>query len=341
MLPLPGPNAEVWDRLAARSRNVFATRAWAECWWEANGAPGRPLVLTDGPRPSVVVPLHVTGRPLRQVRLIGAGPADHLGPACAPADLGTAAELLRSELCLGDGSVDGSGRARTAGGTGWDVLLLQDVAAADGWHDRVGGIELRRVASPVVRLGAADWEAFLASRSKNFREQTRRKERRLRAAFDVVVREADAATLARDLDLLFALHRLRWGAGAPFAAAASTRFHRLFAAAALRAGWLRLSVLELDGRPAAALLGYRFGGVECFYQSGRDPAFEEHSVGSVLLTCAVRGAIEAGAEEYRLLRGDEAYKSHWADEDRPVHTVAVARGTVGRAGLRLAAARRF
>ena len=329
MLPLPGPPAAVWDRLAARSGNVFSTRAWAECWWQAYGAPGRPLVLTDGDDPSVVVPLHVTGRPVRQVRLMGAGPADQLGPACAPEDLGRAAELLRDALGLGGG----------ASGPGWDVLLLQDVAVSTGWQDRVGGTELRRVSSPVVLLGADGWDGFLATRSKNFREQTRRKERKLRGAYEVVAREATAETLQADLDELFRLHRLRWGVDAPFATGVQAQFHRLFAAAALAAGWLRLWTVELDGTPAAALLGYRFGGVECFYQSGRDPAFEESSVGSVLLTIALRAAVEGGATEYRLLRGDEAYKARWADEDRPVHTVAVPRGAVGGVAVRVARAR--
>lgn len=331
MLPLPGPPAEVWDRLAARSGNVFATRAWAECWWQAYGAPGQALVLTDGADPTVVVPLHVTGRPVRQVRLLGAGPADQLGPACAPQDLGTAAELLREAL--------GLGRPAPPHGPGWDVLLLHDVAAASGWQRRIGGSELRRVPSPVVLLGAAGWDGFLATRSKNFREQTRRRERKLRSAYEVVVRETAADTLQADVDGLFRLHRLRWGADAPFATGVQARFHRLFASAALAAGWLRLWTVELDGAPAAALLGYRFGGVECFYQSGRDPAYEESSVGSVLLTLALRAAVEDGAAEYRLLRGGEAYKARWADEDRPVHTVAVTRGPVGGVAVRLARAR--
>jgi CelD/BcsL family acetyltransferase involved in cellulose biosynthesis len=320
----------VWDRLAARSGNIFSTRAWAECWWQAYGAPGRPLVLTDGPDPSVVVPLHVTGRPVRQLRLLGAGPADQLGPACAPEDLGTALELVRRHTGLDGGKPD----------VGWDVLLLQDVAVGAGWQDGVGGTELRRVSSPVVLLGADDWDGFLATRSKNFREQTRRRERKLRAAYDVTVREATAETLAHDLDELFRLHRLRWGDDAPFATGMQARFTRLFAAAALSAGWLRLWVVELDGRPAAALLGYRFGEVECFYQSGRDPAFEDSSVGTVLLGHAIRAAVESGASEYRLLRGDEGYKSRWADEDRPVHTVGVAHGPLGRLAVRAALARR-
>jgi CelD/BcsL family acetyltransferase involved in cellulose biosynthesis len=331
MLPLPGPDDACWDRLALASDNVFATRAWAECWWEVHGGASTPLVLTDGPEPTVVVPLHVTGRPVRQVRLLGAGPADQLGPACAPEDLDTAGALLRSALGLD------TGRAVAE----WDVLLLQDVSVGAGWERRLGGREIRRVASPVLRLGGGgDWDAFLATRSKNFREQVRRRERRLERSFDVVLRHSTAQTLAADLDLLFELHRLRWGDGAPFASPRQQRFHRLFAAEALARGWLRLRVLELDGRPVAAVLGYRFGTAESFYQSGRDPALEEHSVGSVLLARAVRDAVQDGAQEYRLLRGAEPYKQRWADGDAPVHTLATPRGVVGHLALALSGRRR-
>ena len=50
-------------------------------------------------------------------------------------------------------------------------------------------------------------------------------------------------------------------------------FHREFAAQALRRGWLRLWFLEIDGKPVAALYGFRFAGAESAYQAGRDPAF--------------------------------------------------------------------
>lgn len=323
MVPLPGPPARVWDGLAEAAGNIFATRGWLEAWWEAHGGPGEPWVLTDGPDPRVVVPLHVSRRPLRQVRLLGAGLSDELGPACAPADLPLAAAVLRDAL-----------RTRR-----WDVLLLQDVVQ-EGWGRAAGGRVLRRVPGPVVRLGVPDWEEFLRGRSRNFREQLRRRERRLLlAAPDAVVRTADVGSLEADLETLFALHRARWGPAAPFSTGAAAETVRRHARTALAAGRLRLRVLDVRGRPAAALLGYRLGDVEVFHQSGRDPALDELSVGAVLLARAVRDAAETGAREYRLLRGAEAYKSRWADADRPVETVAAPRTPLGRLAVTVAARR--
>ncbi len=76
--------------------------------------------------------------------------------------------------------------------------------------------------------------------------------------------------LQDDLTVLFALHRARWGEGSPFLRFEA--FHREFAAVALERGWLRLWFLELDDRPAAAWYGFRFAGVESYYQAGRDPS---------------------------------------------------------------------
>ena len=83
-------------------------------------------------------------------------------------------------------------------------------------------------------------------------------------------------------------------------------------------------MLEVDGRPVAAFLGWRLGARFAFYQSGFDPEWAEHSVGSVLLGMTIRSAIEEGAHEFDMLLGTEPYKRRFADRSRPVETVVVA-----------------
>lgn len=324
---LPGPAAPEWDRLATEASSIFATRAWQECWWTHYGEGSTPLVLTDDERsPSVILALHVRGRLLKTIRLVGHGTADELGPICGPSRRVDALSLMRAALA------DRELR--------WDVFVAHDVPVTDGWDRALDGSVLRGVGSPVITFQTDVWDDFLRGKSKNFREQLRRRERKLGKQFEVRVRMATAATLASDLETLFTLHVRRWGKDAPFASDRERAFHEDFASVALERGWLRLSVLELDGRPAAALYGFRFAGVEYFHQSGRDPSLDAHSVGSVLLFHTVRAAIEDGMSEYRLLRGDESYKSHLADVDRPVHTLAVANTVPGRVAVALARRRR-
>ena len=82
------PSADVWNELAARGGNLFSTREWAECWVRHHLDEGdRVHVLVDDEQaPRVIVPVHVSGGLVRQVRLLGHGPADQLGPVCAPED---------------------------------------------------------------------------------------------------------------------------------------------------------------------------------------------------------------------------------------------------------------
>lgn len=325
-MTLPGPDTDTWDRLAAQSRNIFQTRDFATAWWDAKRPGGDVRVLTDRPEdPRCIIPVYRSGSVVPMVRQIGHGPADALGPLCAPEDRGLAAEVMLSEL----------GTELRRG-----VVVMHDAEIDDGWQERLGGELIRVSPGPAVRLGFADWDEFLRTRSKNFREQTRRKHRRLHRSFDVQIRTSTVETLEDDLATLRRLHQLRWGQGADFAVGEQADLVAAFSRRCLERDRLRLMTMELDGTPVASLLGLRFAGVHSFWQSGRDPEHEEHSVGSVLLMEAVRAAVEDGASEYRLLRGGEAYKRRLADLDRDTCTFAVAAGTAGRAMIGAARARR-
>ena len=182
------------------------------------------------------------------------------------------------------------------------------------------------------------WDDFLASKSSNFRQQARRRERKLAEQHELRFRLADdPARLDADLEVLFALHEERWTeAGSGALRERRAAFHRDFARVALERGWLRLWLLELDGRPAAAWYGLRFAGRELYYQAGRDPAFERQAVGFVLLVHTVREAMNDGMREYDFLRGGEGYKDRFTDDPTVVHTLAAGRGPLGRAAVALA-----
>src|SRR3954468_17104503 len=283
-----------WDALAAAPANVFATPEWCETW-RAELAPdvrAQLLVCRDGDgRARAVWPLYSERRgPARLLRLLGHGPADELGPACAPDDRPLAAAGLRAALAR-----------RLAGRR---LLIAERLAADIAWPALLGGGTPRREAVPVVPIGEQTWEEFLAAQSRNFREQAGRRRRRLERAHDVEFHlTRSRGELESDFADLLALHGARWSSGDSAAFTdGRDRFHRAFAARALERGWLRLWVLRVDGRAVAAWHGFRFGGVDAFYQSGRDPEWERQSVGFILLAHTVRAAFDDGMTEYRFLR---------------------------------------
>jgi CelD/BcsL family acetyltransferase involved in cellulose biosynthesis len=308
-----------WQALAGGGAGIFGTFEWTETWWRHHGL-GRELLLhgcrDETGRLTAVLPLYAwRARRPRVLRFLGHGPGDELGPVCARADLERAARDLHDTLARLD----------------WDVVLAEQLPAELPWVERLGGRAWRREASPTLVVRKGGWDEYLSGRSPNFRQQLRRRERALHASGRVRFRLADEESLTADLDVLFALHRSRWGGRATDFS--DTPFHRELAAAALRRGWLRLWLLELDGRPVAAWHGFRVGDVMSYYQAGRDPALDRLSVGFVLLAHTVRAAIDEGAAEYRFGRGAEGFKYRFTGNDAGLDTVTLSRDVTGRAAI--------
>jgi CelD/BcsL family acetyltransferase involved in cellulose biosynthesis len=313
---------EPWQAVAARSDNVFATWEWSDVWWRHFGRRGRLCIVVcrdDSGAVRVLVPLYVskTG-PLRVLRFVGHGPADQLGPVCATADAALGPIALAMAL-------------RTVPHR-WDLFLGERMPAEQAWEAVPRARVVRWEASPWACLDGRSWEDWLMTRSAGARQQMRRFERRLERRHRLEYRRCTSeAELDGDLDTLFALHEARWeGDSSSAFSAERRRFHREWASVALARGWLRLWTLELDGRPAAAVYGFRFGDSDAYYQAGRDPGHHADSVGFVLLVHAVRDAAERGVRRYLLLLGDERYKDRFADENPGLETILVPATLAGR-----------
>lgn len=314
--------AAEWRELLAASRSdcLFLTPEWLLAWWRH---------LSDGRRPAVYAVRGEGGR-LAALAPLAAARSPHLWPPQRLGFPGTAtvgADYLDVVVRTGDEGAlealadqldrdrpllelervprEGSATARLAGlleGRGWQRLeRITDVC-------------------PWIDLEGTSWAGYVAGLGPSHRANLRRRLRKLDERFEVrLERVATAAALDRALDALLDLHERRWsdrGGSDALGDPAVVGFHREIARAALDRGWLRLYVLHLDGRPAAALYGFLHAGRFLFYQSGFDPAFENLSVGLVIMGLAIREAIAEGAREYDLLHGDEPYKFLWTGGSR-------------------------
>jgi CelD/BcsL family acetyltransferase involved in cellulose biosynthesis len=317
-----------WRALAERGGNAFLTPEWTRCWLAHYGAGLRLLVPSvEGPDGSVrgVLPLALaeSGRP-RVCRIAGANLGDRFHPASEP---GLEAEVAAA-----------AGEALREAADAWSVVALDHVDLTTPWVDALAeatGVRLRRRRRPAMRLPAialsehGDWDAYLATRSSNFRQQLRRFPRRAASRHSVVVRRTERQEQVRpDMSTFFRLHDLRFGAapgGSSMASERARRFHADFAAAALERGWLRLWLLEIDGDPAAAWYGWRVGPRYAYYNGGFDPAFSDVSPGLVLAAAVIESAFEEGAEIFEFLLGDESYKDRFADRVEEVVDVTLTR----------------
>jgi CelD/BcsL family acetyltransferase involved in cellulose biosynthesis len=268
------------------------------------------------------VPLVIVhGRYVRKARFLGYGAANELGPIGAVEE---SAEALRLALDTTRGE--------------WDVFHGESLPGT-GWPERLGATLVWQEGSPVVTGPWPSWDEYLATRSHNFRGELRRKERRLLEQGLVPRDVSEQDELERALDSLFELHRRRWGDEASPFFAGLEAFHRAFSRVAFDRGWLRLRLLELDGRIVSVTHGFRFGEAEWSYQFGRDPSFDHGSLGLVASAQAIREAFAEGAREFKLGPGRQDYKLRFATADPGLETVGIARGLRGRASL-IAAKRR-
>lgn len=111
-------------------------------------------------------------------------------------------------------------------------------------------------------------------------------------------------------------------------------------------GWLKISQLEIDGRPVAWNYGFRFGGSWFWYLPTFQMEYEHVSPGSCLLRLLVEeGARDASLKWLDLGLGDEPYKDRFANNVRKTRYVHLSRGlprhavSVGREMLTSTAAR--
>lgn len=310
-----------WRALHDELDDPFCSWEWAHAW--SGHRPGRRLAIHAVREPSgelvAVLPLELAAvAGVRVARWIGHDAADRGGPACRPGDRARVGEAVR--------------RA---------VPALADVLVGSrchpDWAAPLGARTLGAEGLPIVELaGLGSWDAFLATRSSNFRSQLGKRERRLARAHDLVIRRSDDPA---EFETLVALHEARWHSATSVFREHGASFHRAFARAAAERGWMRLWLLELDGRPVAAWYGWRTGRMTWAYQVGRDPA-ADGSVGLVLYAHALRGALEEGATACCLGRGRQHYKLRFAGAEQPMVDLAVSGGARGGAYVAAVRARR-
>lgn len=324
-----------WDRavMTMEFSNVFLTREWIECWWRwfGNGKELRLGVAWRGGQVLGIAPFYAGRLPVLRmlqvpaVRLIGAGQCvspDFLGPIAGRGDEDVFADLV----ALNWGRIAREER---------EIVLLSDMLmtssptrsflAALG-RDR----EVRRQGE-IIRCPYADlprsYEAFLAGLGARQREGIRRRKRRVERVFRVAlacVKEPEAVDEAFDLvQMIYAESERGRGEIACFGDAMYAGFHRDVAKRFAQRGWLRLFLLSLDDTPVAYLYGYLFGGRFWFYQTGYLATCREYGPGALLMQFVIEWAIAEGVETFEFLRGEEAYKYHFASGERTTETVAL------------------
>jgi len=98
---------------------------------------------------------------------------------------------------------------------------------------------------------------------------------------------------------------------------ASPAFVREIAHAFAQRGWLRLGVVWIGARAAAAQIWFVYNGTASIFKLAYDPEYVEHSVGSLLTAHLMQHVIDIDrVEVIDYLSGDDAYKRDWMSARR-------------------------
>jgi CelD/BcsL family acetyltransferase involved in cellulose biosynthesis len=315
-----------WNELLSTSpsASVFLTWEWMFTWWKHLGGRRRLSILAVRSAGELVAIAPLAVRPPDYGRLAPFPSLEFLGTGFVGSDyLDLIVRTGREHVAL-PALADHLGRGKVMlemaqVRTGFSQALdLSEWLEGSGW-----GVSASTTAvCPYIDLSGQTWGSYLAGLGPAHRANLRRRLRNLTRSSEPLFTEAASEEERREfLGHLIDLHNLRrrdLGGSEAFHTPGLLAFHQEFSALALQRGWLRLCLLRLDRKPAAALYGFRYGRTFYFYQSGFDPAYRKQSVGLVAMGLTIRKALEEGAAEFDLLHGDEGYKSLWARQHREI-----------------------
>ena len=166
----------------------------------------------------------------------------------------------------------------------------------------------------------ANWEAYLGLLKGSERHEIRRKLRRLEEAAGVEFRTVeDPGEVRRSMDAFLGLFGANRSDKAAFMTSRRDRFFRSLAEAMAEAGLLKLSFLELDEEPAAAVMCFHDPSTVYLYNNGYDNRFRSLSVGVLSKVLSIREAIREGKKRFDFLKGPEAYKRRLGGNPVPLY----------------------
>jgi CelD/BcsL family acetyltransferase involved in cellulose biosynthesis len=297
-----------WSDLCDRSPRVtpFQRPEWLIPWWRAF-PPGEPwtLAIRKAGRLAALAPLLIypnEGR--RTVAFCGGGVSDYCDVVTDP---------------------DGEAEAVAA-------LLAHLAERRDRWE--VADFEPLPGDSPLLRISQGRTEPRdvcprldLPDRVEDLRDvvstrqlaNLRKYRRKAGSLGELRLLTVDGRPWEELLDVLIRLHGARWqelGEAGMLGGDGLRAYHREVAAGFHARGALGLYALCLDGRPLAALYGFREKDAFFCYMQGFDPNQAKLSPGAMVVGGVIEDVIGRGMRRIDFLRGREAYKYAWGAADR-------------------------
>ena len=162
------------------------------------------------------------------------------------------------------------------------------------------------------------WDSYLNVLTGKERHEIRRKFRRLHEAGHINYRTVDEFTAVRsEMETFLTLFKSNRADKSAFMTEQMNSFFRDLALAMAKDRIVKLSFLEIDGKPIAAVMCFDYQSTMYLYNNGYDRQYRSLSVGLLCKVLNIKESIQSGKKTYDLLKGSEPYKHRLGG--KPIH----------------------
>ena len=164
----------------------------------------------------------------------------------------------------------------------------------------------------VHRLQGEAFSGYMAARPTKVRNTIARKQRKLEREHGYSIRLYTCDNLQQAMADYHTVYNASWKAKELFG-----DFIDGLAASLSEGGWLRLAILYIDKKPAAAQFWFVAHGKASIFKLAYDEAWKRYSPGSILISYLMEHVIDTDkVREIDFLTGNDAYKMDWMSERR-------------------------
>lgn len=203
----------------------------------------------------------------------------------------------------------------------WTLAKLVDIPSENKYLSQISnrtaiGRTILNLALPATYEGLS--QNVKGRDRKDFRRNLRRLEEN---GFKVELVDYSTSNLAtKGMKTLFELHQKRWqskgGFRGMFAESAFCKFSLDIAKCFSKENWLGLYSLEISGKPAAAIVGFKYFSKYYLYISGLDPVYTKFSAGNILYWLAIPKLIQERFVDFDFGVGVDNYKRQWSPREK-------------------------
>lgn len=311
-----------WNVLLEKSKdnNPFLSWEYLSTYWKhfGKGSNMRTLCIEDGCNIIGIAPLRLSHygfmRPFGydSIEPLAYTGADYTGLILSQRETDCVQSLFKHLLAYDD----------------WDFTQIYDLRGTSIIPGLLGKISetvprfelIEGKSCPYITLPSS-LDALMQKLGRNFRYNLRRYMRKLQKDFGHIElkRYDQFASVAEAMNIFFKLHQERWKAKGRPGALATQEVRDFFAEVAMlfaNKGWLALYFLTANDEPIAVQYCFEYEHKMYNWLPGFDPSYAKYRVGNLLTLDIIERSINRGLEEYDFMKGDEAYKFEWTNENR-------------------------